>query len=134
MPQRTLITGVTGQGGYYLARLMLERVGASVVTATDGVTAGELFRGRAADIDLVILDINMPGMDGAATCEEIRSIRPDVPVLFCSGRGHAEGAARIADQGAAGFLQKPFTFDTLREKIAEVLDAVSDAVSDEVSD
>ena len=72
-------------------------------------------------VDLVILDINMPGMDGAATCAELRSIRPEIPVLFCSGRGHREGAARIAGLRAAGFLQKPFTFDTLAAKVAEVL-------------
>ncbi len=101
--------------------LMLERAGLKVLSAGDGRNASAMFRRASADIDLVMLDINMPGMDGTATCEEIRSIRPDIPVLFCSGRSHREGAARIAGQRGAGFLQKPFTFDTLIAKIAEVL-------------
>lgn len=100
---------------------MLERAGMKVLSASDGRSAAATFRMSSADIDLVMLDINMPGLDGAATCEKLRSLRPDVPVLFCSGGRQTGGATRIAGLRAAGFLQKPFTFDTLNAKVAEAL-------------
>jgi CheY-like chemotaxis protein len=73
-------------------------------------------------IDMVILDMIMPGMDGGTTFNRIREIQPDMPVLLSSGyamNGHAE---KIMRRGCNGFIQKPYNISELSKKIRKVLD------------
>jgi len=73
-------------------------------------------------IDLVILDMIMPGMDGSTAFNRIREIQPDMPVLLSSGyamNGHAE---KIMRRGCNGFIQKPYNISELSKKIRKVLD------------
>jgi CheY-like chemotaxis protein len=61
----------------------------------------------------VLLDVAMPGMDGLETLERIRGIRPDVPVIVCSGFGDVDVETRFAGKDIAGFFPKPYTVKQL---------------------
>ncbi len=111
-----------------IVKVMLERLGLSVIMARDGVEAVEIFRRRCDEIHLVILDLSMPRMDGAAAFSEMRSIRPTVPVILSSGYGEEEAAARVKEAGLAGFIRKPYEMKALKSAVYRALDeSVEDA-------
>jgi signal transduction histidine kinase len=95
--------------------------GLRVVTARDGFEALELLEGRPELIDLVLLDLTMPGMDGSAALEKIRSIDSNVPVVLMSGYDEKDATLRFGDGSLAGFLQKPFDASALMGTIEQVL-------------
>jgi DNA-binding NtrC family response regulator len=68
----------------------------------------------------------MPGLSGEATLEQLRRIRPDLPVLLSSGYAEAEATSRFVDQGLAGFIQKPYRPEAL---VAAVRRALGDSPS-----
>ncbi len=103
-----------------IAREMLEVKGHSVSVCKDGNEAVELYRKNWKDIELVILDMVMPQMNGADTFRSLRDINPDVKVLLSSGYSITGEAQNLIDQGAKGFIQKPFTFEELTKSIAEI--------------
>ena len=78
-------------------------------------------RDRPEPVDLVMLDLTMPVMDGEQTLRALRDTGIDTPVLLMSGYDEQETAARFADVTFAGFVQKPFSADSLRAKLAEAL-------------
>jgi CheY-like chemotaxis protein len=90
---------------------LLEEDKFSVMEATTGAEALDLIRCRS-DLDLVISDVNMPEMDGLKLCEEVKSVRPSLPVILMSGR-RLPGADR-------SFLAKPFTRKDLLACIGRV--------------
>ncbi len=69
--------------------------------------------------DVVILDINMPGMNGHETLSRIRETHPDMPVIMLTGHGGQPSAEKALDQGAFDYLSKPCDMDLLAEKIRE---------------
>ncbi len=104
-----------------LVKDYLEPLGYQVLTAPDGREGVRVFSQRREDIDLVILDMIMPGMNGAEVFQQIRSLKEDAKVLICSGYSH-EGLAGIRElikEGASGFIQKPFSKTTLATKVKE---------------
>jgi CheY-like chemotaxis protein len=77
-------------------KLILEREGYEVLTASDGVAGLELFAARA--VDLVVLDYNMPGLNGAVVAERMRTLKPEVPVIMLSAYFEPPGdAAKLVD-------------------------------------
>jgi CheY-like chemotaxis protein len=90
---------------------LLECLGYAVVTARSGGEAVELFLENEGKIDLVILDMIMPGMSGARTFECLRAIDPAIRVRLSSGYSMAGQAQEIMDRGCNGFLQKPFRME-----------------------
>jgi PAS domain S-box-containing protein len=101
---------------------MLEQIGLTVFAVLDGAGAVELFRERAAEIDAVLLDLTMPGMDGEETLRALRAVSREVPVILASGYSDREVSRRFgADEQPEGFLQKPFTVATLADKLREFL-------------
>ena len=102
-------------------RRQVERLGYQVLTAASGAEAIEIVRDRHAEISLVMLDMTMPGLSGAATFDALRAIVPDLKVLLSSGFGIEEQAQATLARGGAGFIQKPFTAETLGAKLAELL-------------
>ncbi|MEW5736778.1 MAG: PAS domain S-box protein [Thermodesulfobacteriota bacterium] len=102
---------------------MLTALGYRVITARGGKEAMRIFAESDGEVDLVLLDMIMPDLNGLATFEGLRDIRRDVRVLLCSGYALNEQAARIMQMGAEGFIQKPFTLEQISHKIREVLDA-----------
>jgi two-component system, cell cycle sensor histidine kinase and response regulator CckA len=99
----------------------LRERGYQVTACQDGVEAlsrfGEMWRG----IDLVILDMVMPGMGGAATLAAMREVNPAVRVLLTSGFAPVPLAEEAGQTGVAGFLQKPFTVEELAERVGQAL-------------
>jgi len=102
---------------------MLEHLGFEPEAVADGLEAVERFRGAGGAFACVMLDLTMPGMDGAHTCEALRAIRADVPVLVFSGYGSDEQVRRVARGGRSGFVAKPFTTEQLRHRLRELLEA-----------
>ena len=101
---------------------ILERLGYRVLTATGGAQALETVAAEGNGIDLVILDLIMPGMDGGKTFDRIRELQPNLPVLLASGYALDGQASEIMGRGCNGFMQKPFSAAALSQKIRQVLD------------
>jgi DNA-binding NtrC family response regulator len=104
-----------------VSRLM-QRSGFTVLTATNGRTAVDLFRAAKDEIHAVVVDMTMPGMDGETVCREILGIKPGVAIIFASGFAGAEVAARFAPGEIAGFIQKPYSHELLVKMIRDALD------------
>jgi two-component system, cell cycle sensor histidine kinase and response regulator CckA len=104
-----------------LGAQMLEHLGFTVLTAADGLQAVELYRKRGKEIDLVLMDLTMPRMDGAKAFGELRRLNPDVRVVLASGYAHEEVATRFAGKDLSGVLQKPYSLARLRELLVGLL-------------
>jgi two-component system cell cycle sensor histidine kinase/response regulator CckA len=74
------------------------------------------------EIDLVILDMIMPGISGGETFDRLREISPDTKVLLSSGYSLSGEAKTIMDRGCKGFIRKPFRLENLSRKIREIFD------------
>jgi CheY-like chemotaxis protein len=96
---------------------MLESMGYRVLTATSGQEAVEVFRQKKDEIDLVILDMVMPGMNGRIALDQMRQLDKDVSVLLSTGNGLKGQAEEALRQDCNGFIQKPFNLEQLSEKI-----------------
>ncbi len=100
-----------------LGQKMLERIGFQVTTASDGRQAVEVYGREGEMIDLVVLDLTMPHMDGEETLRELKRIDPEVRIVMASGYSNHEIEARLAGQGLLGFIQKPYTMAQLKERL-----------------
>jgi PAS domain S-box-containing protein len=103
-------------------KLMLTQLGYTVFPARSGREAVDLYRENAATLDLVALDVIMPGMSGRDTYNELRKINPEVKVLLVSGYSLNKQIEELMDLGCSGFIQKPFDIVQLSQKIREVLE------------
>ncbi len=101
---------------------MLERVGFTVLMAQDGREALEIFRRRADEIVLVVLDLTMPHLDGEETLRELLLIRPDVKTILSSGYNEQDHTDRFAGKGLSAFIQKPYRPDQLRKRVRQALE------------
>jgi CheY-like chemotaxis protein len=104
-----------------VSRRVLERLGHRVLEAKRGKEAVEIARTFDGDIDLAILDIKLPDMEGQRVYPLLMEARPNLKVLVCSGYSIEGPAQAIMDAGAQGFIQKPFSIATVSEKLKEVL-------------
>jgi PAS domain S-box-containing protein len=104
-----------------VGKQMLMRIGFNVLTASDGRKAVETFREHANEIICVLLDLTMPNLNGEQAFREIIRIRPDAKVVLCSGFNMQDVTQKLGDKRLAGFIQKPYTLTTLRDKLQEVL-------------
>jgi len=104
-----------------VSKMMLEHAGHRVVTAGDGREGLRRFREHADEIDMVLLDMTMPHLNGEECYRELRRVRPDVRVLLTSGYNEQEALARFAGKGLAGFVQKPFSMAELFGAVDRVL-------------
>ena len=105
-----------------VGKAMLERLGYRVIAAAGGVQAVETVLARGDEIDLVILDLVMPGFDGSKTFDRIREIQPAIPVMLSSGYSINGQATEILNRGGNGFIQKPFQLSELSHAIRQILD------------
>lgn len=100
---------------------MLERLGHRVLVARSGREAIALYAAHRDEVDVVILDMIMPGMSGGEAFDRLKEIGPDVRVPLSSGYSIDGRAKEILDRGCKGFIQKPFTIKGLSLKIRELL-------------
>ena len=101
---------------------ILKILGYDPLIAGSGKEAVEIYEKQMDRIDMVVLDMIMPGMGGLETYKQLKAIDPDVKVLLSSGYSLDDQAQEILDQGCNGFIQKPFNIKGLSEKISEILD------------
>lgn len=107
-----------------LAVRILERAGYDVITARDGVEAIETFRREHNRIDVIIIDAIMPRLSGRVVFDEVRRLRPDLPVLFVSGYGPGfldAGFLPEEQNDAVGIVHKPFRPEDLLRTVHELL-------------
>ena len=96
---------------------ILVRAGYTVLTAEDGIEGVAAFRAHRQEIRAVILDVTMPRMGGEEAYRQLRQIDPEVRVLLASGYSEQEATSQFAGKGLMGFVEKPFTPQTLLEKV-----------------
>ncbi|MDJ0801820.1 MAG: PAS domain S-box protein [Desulfobacterales bacterium] len=108
-----------------VGRAILEKLGYRVLVARGGEEALAAVAAQGDAIDLVILDLIMPGMDGGRTFDRLRTLAPALPVILSSGYAIDGQAAEIMRRGCNGFLQKPFNVARLSRKIRQVLNATA---------
>lgn len=95
--------------------------GAEVQGAPDGLKAWELFQELSGEIDLVISDIFMPGMNGAQLMDKIKSHSPDIPVFLITGYAHLRRLVEESEHEPDAYLEKPFDLAELYERIRELI-------------
>lgn len=104
-----------------IGREMLESCGFEVVTRTSSIEALEAFKFKARDFDLVITDQAMPNMTGMEFAREILKIRPDIPIILCTGFSDAVSYDRLRDVGIGDFIMKPILKHDLIASISRLL-------------
>jgi len=110
------------EGVRRVAGRILERAGLEVLPAADGEGAVAMLRERTDAISLVVLDLTMPGMDGAQTLEALRAIRPQLPVLLCTGHGTPGTLKRVPAGEQLPLLPKPYTAQQLLRAVRSALE------------
>jgi len=106
-----------------LVQEMLEMAGYRVHAASSGPEALAWAENPAHAFDILVSDVVMPRMNGGELAERLRHLRPHTRVLFVSGYPDDAIVRHGVRESGAPFLQKPFTYQTLTEKVREVLDA-----------
>jgi PAS domain S-box-containing protein len=101
---------------------ILEELGYRVLIACNGEDALEIYEKSQREIDLVILDMIMPGIGGGEVYDRLKEMNPEVAVILSSGYSINGEAMEIMERGVRSFLQKPFTVMDLSRRIREVLD------------
>ena len=99
--------------------LMLRNLGYGVLTASEGQAAIEIFRKN--DIDLVILDMRMPGMNGCEVLQKLKKIRPKAKILLASGYTGNYSEADLVRIGFDDIIEKPYRIEHISKKIENIL-------------
>ena len=105
-----------------IAKQMLEQLGYNVATRTSSLEALELFRTKPEEFDLIITDMTMPAMTGEELANEIMFIRPDIPIILCTGFSRRVTEKKAKAMGIQAFILKPILRQELAETIRRVLD------------
>lgn len=107
-----------------LEKEMLERLGYSVSKRTSSVDALDAFVANPNDYDIVITDMSMPHMTGDQLAREIFKIRPDFPIIICTGFSERVNKEEAYAMGIKGFLMKPVVKSDLAKEVRRVLDEI----------
>lgn len=97
----------------------LELEGYTVTAVTDGVAALE--KASNVDVDLLVLDLGMPNMDGLTVCRRLRSAGSRLPILVLTARTEVSDRVSGLDAGADDYLPKPFSLDELLARLRSLL-------------
>ena len=101
---------------------MLKRAGYTILTAQSGEEALDRYRIDKERIDLVLLDLNMPGMGGYQCLKELKKINPRLPVIISSGYSMPTLSIDLFQSGAKAFIPKPHKFRDMSKTIRHILD------------
>jgi PAS domain S-box-containing protein len=104
-----------------IGKQLLEAMGYSVLTASNGKEAVEVYKAKKDKIDILILDMIMPEMGGGEIYDTMKQINPDIKVLLSSGYSVEGKPTEILDRGCNGFIQKPFHMAELSQSIRKIL-------------
>ncbi|ETR67369.1 MAG: aerobic respiration control sensor protein ArcB [Candidatus Magnetoglobus multicellularis str. Araruama] len=105
-----------------LEKRILERLGYQTTLRLNSIKALEAFRTNPASFDLVVSDVTMPNMTGDELAKELISIRPDIPVILCTGFSERIDEDKAAALGIRGLLMKPVVSSKMAEMVRQVLD------------
>jgi len=105
-----------------VAKQMLEKLGYTVSSWTNGSKALGLFQKIPYQFDLVITDMTMPDMTGLQLSQKIKKIRPDIPVILCTGFSETVNQNNFPSYGISAFIKKPYLKNDVARVIREVLD------------
>jgi CheY-like chemotaxis protein len=101
---------------------MLEHLGYKVTSVTSSVKALQLFRAEPQAFDLVFTDQTMPEMSGMELAAELVKIRPDIPIILCSGYSAIVSEENLKEKGIRKFIKKPLSMELLAFAAREALD------------
>jgi two-component system, cell cycle sensor histidine kinase and response regulator CckA len=104
-----------------IAQKVLNRLGYDVAARTSPIEALELFKAKPDYFDLVITDQTMPGMTGDLLAKELMRIRPDLPVIICTGYSQTIDQKKADDKGIKGFVMKPILINDIADAIRKAL-------------
>jgi len=116
-----------------LGKQMLERFGYQVISETSSMEALEAFRAQPNGFDLVITDVMMPSMTGLELAEKLLTVRPDIPIILCSGVGETVTKEKARALGIREFVMKPIVITEIAKIIRKVLDEQNDRGTDDNS-
>lgn len=102
---------------------MLQRCGWSPLCATDGQQAIEVFQQESVSIHAVLLDLGLPKLSGAEVFNQLRVLRPNIPIVICTGLSEADVLERLNGIEPTAILRKPFQIDALQELLDHCLPA-----------
>ncbi|MBW2168987.1 MAG: response regulator, partial [Deltaproteobacteria bacterium] len=105
-----------------IGKQMLERLGYEVTTRTSSIEALELFKAKPDRFDLVITDMTMPHMTGERLARELMKIRPDIPIILCTGFSERISEEKAKGMGIKAFVMKPLVMRDLANTVRKVLD------------
>jgi len=105
-----------------MEKRVLENLGYIVTTATNSKDAFQLFQMQPENFDLVVTDMTMPDMTGAELSKKLLDIRPDIPIILCTGFSHKMSEKKAREIGISKFCMKPLSGAQLADVIRKVLD------------
>jgi len=105
-----------------IERQILERLGYTVCEINSSLDALEEFKANPDRYDLLISDMSMPHMTGDVLAREMLSMRPDLPIIICTGFSERINEDLAREMGIRGFLMKPITISALAHEVRRVLD------------
>ena len=105
-----------------VGKQILKRLGYNVLLAQSGKEAVDIYEENKDMIDMVILDMIMPDMDGGEVYDRLKGTNPEIKVLLATGYSIDEQATEILNRGCNGFIQKPFNIEELSHSLREILD------------
>jgi PAS domain S-box-containing protein len=103
-----------------IAKIILDELGYRVYLAKDGFDAIKIYKNKKKQIDLVLLDLIMPNMNGESTFQKLKEINPKVKVVLSSGFSKNISSEKLLKEGALGFIQKPY----LMQELSKVLNSI----------
>ena len=105
-----------------MIRTMLEKLGYKITTQTSSIEALEVFRNDPEKYDLVITDMTMPGMTGKDLAQKLMDIRPEIPIILCTGFSDQIDEQSARDLGIELFIMKPIMISKIAQAIRDILD------------
>jgi len=106
-----------------LAEQLLIELGCDPTVVADPTRAAEIFRADPGRFDLLVTDYTMPGLTGEALIRELRTLRPDLPAILCTGHSHAVDQTRAAALGIYAYCLKPLRIENFARALRLVLQA-----------
>ena len=108
-----------------LVQLTLERLGYSVTSRVSSIEALEIFKKNPDKFDMIISDMSMPGMTGDQLAHEIKKIRPEIPIIICTGFSERINKEKAQEIGVDGFLMKPIVKSEVAATIRKIFDGTN---------
>lgn len=104
-----------------IAHDLLNHLGYNIIMAADGEEAIEVFKERNQSIDLVLVDLIMPRMNGIVCLQKLKEINKNIPIVVASGLTEVNKKKSVLEMGAHGYLEKPYSIKSLKDTCDKIL-------------